>query len=54
MLVIMKIAAMNPSIIAATPVIVPARYRMITTIARITLMTLSIVPIFLFIEASYF
>jgi hypothetical protein len=44
---------MIPRIIAATPVMVPARYSRITTIARITLMTLSMVPIFLVITASF-
>jgi hypothetical protein len=53
MLVMMKIAVMIPRIIAATPVMVPARYRRITAIARIILMTLSMVPIFLVIELSH-
>jgi hypothetical protein len=54
MLVMMKIAAIIPRIIAAIPVMVPARYRRITIIASITLMTLSTVPIFLVITAPFF
>jgi hypothetical protein len=52
-LVMMKMTANIPRMIAAMPVIAPLRYRISTTIARSTLIARSAVPMFFVMTSSF-